>query len=897
MHWCSIGRSGLSARLLAVTVFVLLTCAPVWAQTRSSVIGTIADAQAGVLPGVSVVLQSPDMVGGTQTFITDDNGVYRFTDLPPGTYQVTASLQGFRTLARAGLRLPFATTITVDFKLEVGGVTESVTVERTTPAVDVTTALVTTRVDKDMLQNLPLYPDLGDIKWLYSLSPGTVMSTSFGGPTGGSTTKLEGQDMQMDAVAIGANWLEEVSVVGLGANAEYGEFDGVTANYVVKSGSNNFHGMADYRTTRPNWVADNMDSLSPIIRERLTKPKIFSRYDFGVQFGGPIIKDKFFFFGALQQFYKETQPINAIAPSTENWPRSIEKVNWAVSKSVKAELMHSYNRRDREGWAGNVTREAGSVSNSPTHFWNVRLTWAPNTKSLLELRTGGQDYVVDTYPMGPNTKAGPPPRRDSVTGISSVNIASWSHYLQPRKSFGATLTHYADKLAGSHVLKFGTDIQDQSETTVSGFPGGMSFTDRSGVPDQVTIRADTSSESIGKRRVLFAMDDWKVNDRLTLQPGLRFVVNRGSTPTSGTVVRANMLEPRLGMAWDVGQDHKTVVRAQWGRFHQHIFTTAWSFMDTAGGATTITSRVLADGSFQELNRVTPQQTSFIDPNFTFPTLNQFFAGVEREIFPEVSLRVTYIRRDFQNYYAFIDTGSVYAPVEMRDPGPDNVAGTPDDGAMVTVFALQNPGNSHFVQTNPSDADWKYDAVEVVAQKRFSNNWQFMASYIRSTSRGLANNTNPSATIGTSGIWANPNTRINAGGRSGLDHPNEASLKATYHSNLLGGFNVSGAWTYSGGYAWSRTATFQLPQGNVTVRTAQRGAEQAAANNQLDVRIEKSFDLGTSSRKVSAFVEIFNLPNLGFAPPLGYIEASGATFGQPSNWVDGRLITAGARIMF
>jgi hypothetical protein len=81
--------------------------------------------------------------------------------------------------------------------------------------------------------------------------------------------------------------------------------------------------------------------------------------------------------------------------------------------------------------------------------------------------------------------------------------------------------------------------------------------------------------------------------------------------------------------------------------------------------------------------------------------------------------------------------------------------------MMTVYALQNPGNAVYVQTNPTDADWKYDALELVAQKRFSHNWHFMASYIRSKSRGLMNNTSPSATIGTNGIWANPNTRINA----------------------------------------------------------------------------------------------------------------------------------------
>ena len=447
--------------------------------------------------------------------------------------------------------------------------------------------------------------------------------------------------MQMDAVGLASSWLEEINVVGIGANAEYGEFNGVTANYVVKSGSNSYRGSLDYRTTPSRWIADNMGSLSETIRKRLTKPHIYSRYDFGGQIGGPIAKDKLFFYGGAQQFHNKTQAVNTFTATTLSWPRTVEKINWAIAKSVKAEVVHSYNKKHQEGWGTSVALEAGSVTDAPTHFWSSRLTWTPTNKSLLEVRTGGMRFKQDVLPMSPNTTDGPSPRRDAITGISSVNSASWTDYLQRRTSFGVTLTQYVDDFAGQHALKFGTDMQDQSERTVSGIPGGMSFTDRSGVPDQVTIRADTSKKAVGKRRVFFAMDDWRVTNRLTLQPGLRFTAYRGSTPTSGTCVSTNVLEPRLGLAWDVGKEHKTVVRTQWGRYHQAIFLTAWDFMDTAGGATTITARVNANGTFTELNRVTPAQNSNIDPDFTFPIMDQYFVGVEHELFPEVSVKVQY----------------------------------------------------------------------------------------------------------------------------------------------------------------------------------------------------------------------------------------------------------------
>ena len=165
-----------------------------------------------------------------------------------------------------------------------------------------------------------------------------------------------------------------------------------------------------------------------------------------------------------------------------------------------------------------------------------------------------------------------------------------------------------------------------------------------------------------------------MTDRFTLEPGLRLTVNRGRTPTSGDVYSTTPISPRFGVAWDATRDHKTVVRAHYGRYHEAFGTVEYQFTDTARQTPQITARVLADGTFQELTRFTPAGNQFVDPNIKQPYLDQFLLGVEREVIPEVSVTAQYIYRDSKDLYGWIDTKSVYAPVQMQDPGPDGRAG-------------------------------------------------------------------------------------------------------------------------------------------------------------------------------------------------------------------------------
>ena len=895
----SSNRIGALAPAVLALVCVLAAAPQASAQTRSALIGTVTDTTGGVLPGASVVLVSDDMVGGAQTIVSDERGQYRFSDLPPGTYDLTASLGGFQTLHRKGLRLPFGTTLTVDLPLGVGSA-ETVTVEGETPTVDVTTAQSTAMVDKDLIANLPLFSNQRDTSGVFELSPGSKDSAAFGSTA--NSVQVDGMQATLpeglgtNSVVVALTWLEEVKVVAVGANAEYGEFSGANANLVVRSGANDFSGLLEYRTTRPSWIADNTEGLPEATRTRLTSTEIFSRWDTSAQVGGPVIKDKLFFFGGYQYVYDETQAALTVGPATTKWPRYVGKLNWAVAKNVQAEGTYSYSKSDFRNWAPNAALDAGAVTVQPNHLWSGRVTWAPDTRTLWEFRTGGLDYTQDVKPRPPNTKEGPPTRRDAVTGITSGNTSQFRLQQGQRLNFGTSVTRHIDNLAGAHALKLGAEMERTSFLTESGFPGGLSFTDRSGVPDQVVAWPGDVEEGTGRRTSIYLMDDWRVSSKLTLQPGLRYTLYSGSTPSTPDVYETGALSPRFGLAWDVADDHKTVIRAQAGRFHSAFTTSTWDFMD-ARRSVRITSRILPDGSLQEVNRVTPAGNTGIDPDLEQAYMDQYFVGAERQLLDDFSVKVQYIHRDYKNTAAFIDTRSVYSPIQLRDPGRDNVLGNADDGELMTVFALQNPGQSFLLFTNPDGSDRRYDAFQVIAQKRFADNWQVLASYTRSSSRGKIDNTNANAVLGEAGVFANPNAAINADGRSGLDFPNLIGIRGTYHSNLLGGFNIGASYTYATGVAWSRTATFRLPQGNANIRVAPRGTEDASPMNQLDVRLEKLIPLGSRTRNLGFYLDVFNALNKGFPPQTRYNEQSGATFGQPLSWVEGRAARVAARLTF
>lgn len=269
----------LAAALLAAVSLAAPQAIFAQARQTSTLTGKVTDESDAVLPGATVTVEGPSLIGGPKATTTDAEGIYRFLALPPGTYEVTAELGSFRSVKRTGVRLELATTITIDFQLAIASVAETITVSGESPVVDVKTSSANTQIDDKTLQNLPTGRFQPDV---INLAPGVNGDVAFGGTQSSNALLIDGVDVSDPSGGtpwsfFNYNWIGEVQVVSLGANAEYGEFTGVAANSTVRSGSNKFSGLLEYWTERNSWLSDNTGGLPADLQDAFEPLEIKTR--------------------------------------------------------------------------------------------------------------------------------------------------------------------------------------------------------------------------------------------------------------------------------------------------------------------------------------------------------------------------------------------------------------------------------------------------------------------------------------------------------------------------------------------------------------------------------------------------------------------------------------------
>jgi len=906
--------------VIAFVCAIIGTATPLLAQAvqTSILTGTVKDTTGAVLPGVTVNVSSPQQVGGVQTSVTDSQGIYRFPALRPGTYEMEATLAGFKNVKRADIQLVVGTTTTIDVSLSVASVSETVQVTGETPTVDVKSSASPTQITTAMLENLPTGRFQPDI---INLTPGVTSNVAFGGSQSSNALLMDGVDVSDPEGGtpwsfFNYNWVEQVQVVSLGANAEYGEFTGVAANSVIRSGSNKFTGLGEYLTENKRWLADNTTSLPQSLRTTFTPREINSYWDTSAQIGGPLKKDKLFFFTGFQYFKREDRPAGFTGDFTsERDPRFLGKLTFAASNNVRIEGFVEADKYDIAGRGASAKRPTTAVTAlepSPEVNWNGQVTWTIDSKTMLNVRNGGYWGYFPVDPTPPQTRSGPYPHFDGLSQVYTQNVPYYGQFDRLRNVSAATLTRYADNFAGkSHEFKFGAEFEHSKIRNESGYPGGRYYYDYGG-PYLVYLWNGYVTNATATRTSVYAQDTWTVTDRVTVNAGLRLDVNRGSVPQASgsyaTVLANHALAPRVGLAFDIAGDHKTVLRAHYGKYFDALFGGQFEFMDLTQQNPHITAEVLAPGVFQEINRRSPATNLGIDPNIKQSYVDQFLIGLERQLIPDLSLTAQYIRRNFRDFMGFIDTGSIYTQTTKIDPGPDNRLNTADDGGPVTVYNLTNPGHEFKLFTNPPNAYRDYDGFQLIASKRYSHNWQASMSYTWSHARGTVDNrggTNAGAGgtqgLGQTGGFTDPNHTININGDMRFDPTNAVKLDGTYRVPLFGGFNISAVYRYNTGLAWGRTASIRgLAQGNETVRIQPIGTQRTDPINNVDFRAEKTFPFCSTGHQAGVFLDVFNLNNQGVIDAgsrTGVIEASGSTFGQPNVWISPRLARLGFRVTF
>ncbi len=908
-------------RDLLTTLMILGVAVAAFAQQgqTGSIAGAAHDETGAVLSDVAITIASPELIGGPQSAQSDSTGRFRFATLLPGTYELTASLAGFKTVRHSGIRVEPGFGVTLDLRLTVAPVAETVYVDSAGAPIDVHSAAAPVVMDRELLEHLPLVRNVSDY---VNLAPGIFGGVAFGASAQANTFSVDGTvgndpDWGTPYAKPNATWFDSIQIVSLGANAQYGEFTGVRINAITRSGANRFSGLSDFWTTRTGWTGNNRGDLTSDLAQRFKPVEVLTRWDTSQQVGGPVVADHLWFFGGFEYYKNGQRPfsLTSVPRSPDDpvaWtrePKILAKLTAAPASAIRLEgfVEHDDSKWTNANASPLVQPEALVSGATPAHMVNARMTWAINARTLLEAHAGTFHADNRYGPTPPNSRSGPPGHYDQFTNVSSVNYPRYGDYIPRTATLSTALTRTVNDVLGkSHDIKAGFEYEHGGLYESSFYTGGMMYSDYNGAPDTVSIWPGAAHDTSYHRTSVFAQDTWLVGDRLTIEPGLRSGFYYG---IAAHVPRAepydnSSLSPRVGVAWHLRGNHQSVLRAHYGRYAAPMVTSFYDIFDyTFNAAPTITAKVLGPGQFEEISRSGGPASIAgmgIDPHAKHPYTEEYLAGLDREIWSGTSVRAQYIHRAVKDALGWVDKGSVWMPTPMTDPGPDGVAGTVDDGDLLTVYTRQLPEQAFPILSNPSNAWQHYNAVQVVVTRRHAAPWNLQGSYTWSRAVGsydsLFSTSAGQGELSTNGIAANPNWNLFRTGRNLLDRTHEAKVLWTYASPLLGGLRVSGVYQYVSGTPWARVAYFGSQTSLCCLGTrVEPAVHEMSATNTVDLRAEKIVRFGSARAALALYMDLFNLFNQGIATNINY--QSGPNYALPLAWSDPRTLRAGARVTF
>jgi hypothetical protein len=595
-------------KCLAVLV-VLLLPATVFAQ--ATLTGTVHDASGAVLPGVTVEAASPTLIEKTRTAISDGTGQYRIIDLPPGTYSMTFTLTGFNTVRRENIELSGALVATIPVEMKVGSLTETVTVTGESPVVDVQSAKRQVIMNTDIIQALPVAraagallnatpglqvdtngPALSPTMTFFNAHSSTTNSTSVAGEgrmTVNGMTVAAARSGGVSSYVYDTPNSQEVAIT-VGAGLGESEIGGPVMNLVPKSGGNTFAGMV-FVNEAGNWSRGN--NLTPELKAQnpnLTQtPGIIQAYDVSGSYGGPIKRDRLWFYASYRNLDTQTAmegiTANANAGDATRWdwvgsPISarlvqdrqmiIGRLTGQVGKNrltfnseyqhrcegtpLKVDTQGCHNRgSDWIGLGNNATpfQSPEATSTAARGYFDApyyvnQATWTMPATSKLLLEAG---YTAFRY----NPLFGFPPP-DGITNL--IPVTEVSNTINPATGLSfAPQPNYryrgveqwgwavgktdgwqasASYVTGAHNMKVGyqgnrLDQLDQTLTDQS----QLSYQFNKGVPTAVTYwLPDFGHRTITKLAGAYIQDSW-THGRLTLQGALRYDRASSYAPVEG----------------------------------------------------------------------------------------------------------------------------------------------------------------------------------------------------------------------------------------------------------------------------------------------------------------------------------------------------------------------------
>jgi hypothetical protein len=953
-----------------VLVALLAAGRPATAQDfRGRLNGTVTDNTGAVLPGVTVTVSSPALIQ-PQVQVTSTEGDFRFIALPPGVYEVAFELAGFQSIKREGVRVVINQTLTVDQQLNVATLQETVTVTGASPVVDSSTTQVGTNFTKELLTEIP---NARDIWAAMAQAPGIQMSSyDVGGSRTGSQTgfltygfsqqnqtKIEGIDTTEGTDANAGYFdfgsFDEFQVGGAGSGAD--SFGGGTnMSITVKSGGDRFSGnwYSDWQGDAT--ISDNVPDAFKVANQRdddgyysrtaLTRGNPIDRqYDINFNLGGPIVKQRAWFFLSyrLNDQYKYTLGIDELARSKLTNPYTL-KGTFQVNQNNQ--IIGYLNKRNKlqelRDLGPLVPISAARYQASRNYPFKGEWTSVLGSRAFLDV-IGGNWY--NFFPLEPTDSHGfvdnvGPGRIDTATNQRTGYHDSYQDQKRYKPQFYATLSYFKDGWGGSHDFKVGYDWKRDQIKFGRPQPGGnLFYRDLNGAASELELY-NSPNQSVNEvvYNAAFVSDTWKAADRLTFNLGVRFehyvdgFPEQSFTPgghaalagwtdpryvaliapvsvQAKEVARTFNVSPRVGLAYDLTGDNRTVLKAYFGRFYFNSADTLadrenpvgstrlrYQFLDQNG------NRLLDGPSELGAFRSTQGTASIeVDDNIQRPYSQEFSTHLEREIVAGLSGRASYVYKSVRNEWVEIDPtrqAAMTIPFAFNDIGADGVAGTSDDQVM---NLLDRPASTPQTRlfTNPTDPgfDSDFQTVEFAINRRFADNWMVLTSFgytWLNQFHAAVTNTGAIDALSTAKVYNwRPNQRLF--GDEGKETSTLWNYKAIGRYTTRYDIGLSGSWKLQSGRQWGRTTSVTFPgDGAQNVRMEPVTANRAPSVSIVDFRADKSFRFGRNMR-FTAMVDVFNAMNSGTVTM--FATTTGTTFKSVIGILDPRIVRFGARFDF
>jgi hypothetical protein len=595
-----------------LAIVVLTACAaliPSLAAAQSAFNGRASDATGAVLPGVTVEVASPSLIGGARNTVTDEQGRYTITDLRPGQYTITFTLPGFSTTVRNEINLPADFTMTINAEMKVGGIEETLTVTGDAPVVDVTQAQKTEVLSREQLDSLPTGKTL---QARAALMPLITTNVDVGGSMNMDqhnirTAGLEDNEVSVfvDGMLLNSNssdgasqyyfndaMPQQVSMQTSGVDAET-QAGGVRINVVPKEGGNQVHGSVYIDGANDKMMSSNLsDRLKGLGVDSVDS--LARAYDFNAGVGGPIKENKLWWFFTGHRKALDQKVLGSFYPDGTPGVNDViihgmqVRLTWQISSKHKWSAFYDDNNKvEYHNFSAGediltVAQTRGVNKKGPRYAAQTKWTGTFSSKLLAEAGWGTNrvDYVnrglegtrkdrpanVRTCLATPCLSFDPAQAGPSInpwyTTTSNFDpekpIFRWGNVTDdfhkvPQRYVVTTKVTY---VTGSHNLKFGVqDTFGPENWTRIDNADLQSVEYRSGLPESVVVRNSptASSGQVNKDLGVYAQDSWHVN-RLTLSPGVRLEwfnsqVNDETAPAGRWVAARNFESFKINPAW------------------------------------------------------------------------------------------------------------------------------------------------------------------------------------------------------------------------------------------------------------------------------------------------------------------------------------------------------------